>query len=321
VAIGAAYRHDAKAVAIPEYRIVKEAVEAERARFAKAVKAVSHGIGKLQTKARNLPGAAGEEIGYLLDAYRQMLQGSRLVRGVEARIGDERINAEAAISHEIGHIVEGFAAVDDAYLAARIEDIRDVGRRLIVQLSDGPQRPFAQLPRNPVILAEELSPADTALLDPARVAGLATVAGGPASHAAIMARSLGLPAVVGAAGIVDGVSGGGAVIIDGGTGRIILDPTPATLAFYRLKRAEFLRTRRRLHHLRKVPAVTRDGIEVGLEANLELPGEIDAVLDSGAAGVGLLRSEFFYMNRSDLPARRSSMRRCATSSNAWPDGR
>ncbi len=301
VAIGCSHLHDAGCVNVPEFRLAKEQVEAEKTRFTEAVAAASAQIGKLQQKARGLPASTGEELGYLLDAYQQMLKGSRLVRGVERRIGEDRLNAEAAVQQEITQIVQGFASMDDAYLSARMEDIREVGRRLVRNLTKVPYRPFSNLPKNTVILAEELTPADTALLDPANVAGFATVLGGTDSHTAIMARSLGLPAVVGMAGMLTGRRGGQQVIIDGSAGKVILSPSPATVAYYRRKRAEFLRQRRQLQRLRKIPAVTLDGAEVTLQANLELPAEIDSVLASGAQGVGLLRTEFLYMNRDDLP--------------------
>jgi phosphoenolpyruvate-protein phosphotransferase (PTS system enzyme I) len=302
IAIGVAYRHDAAHVNVPEYRIPKEKVGAEQHRFAEAVAAASAQLGKLQTRTRDMPGSAGEELGYLLEAYQQMLKGSRLVRGVERRIADERLNAEAAVQREIDHILLGFSAMDDAYLAARVDDIREIGRRLVLSLTKTPYRPFSILPKQSIILAEELTPADTALLNPANVAGFATMLGGAASHTAIMARSLGLPAVVATAGILLGARPGMPVILDGGEGKVILEPRPETLARYRKKRAEFLRQRRRLQSLRKVPAITLDGAEIKLFANLELPAEIDSVLTSGAVGVGLLRTEFLYMNRDDLPS-------------------
>lgn len=302
VAIGVAHLHDTGKVNVPEFRIPPENQEAERNRFAEAVARASRQVSLLQRKARSMPGSTGEELGYLLDAYQQMLKGSRLVRGVDRRICEERINAEAAVQYEINQIVQGFAAMDDAYLAARIEDIRDVGRRLIRNLTKTPFKPFSQLPRNAVILAEELTPADTALLDPAKVAGFATVLGGGASHTAIMARSLGLPAIVGMTGMLNRAGDGVVAVIDGTDGKVILNPTPETLVAYRRKRAQFLKQRRHLHRLHKVPAVTRDGTSISLQANLELPAEIDGVLAAGAAGVGLLRSEFLFMNRCDLPS-------------------
>lgn len=302
VAIGVAHLHDAGNVAVPEYHIPPDRLEGEKARFADAVAGASRQVSLLRRKADALPGESGEELGYLLDAYQQMLKSSRLVRGVDRRIGVDGINAEAAVQREIDQIVQGFAAMDDAYLAARIEDIRDVGRRLIRNLTKTPFEPFTQLPRNAVILAEELTPADTALLDPAKVAGFATVLGGTASHTAIMARSLGLPAIVGMTGLLSRAREGALAVIDGAEGKVILNPGAETLAHYRSKRAEFLKRRRQLHRMRKIPAVTLDGAAIKLEANLELAGEIDGVLAVGAAGVGLLRSEFMFMNRKDLPS-------------------
>lgn len=153
----------------PEYRVATANLDAERERFAGAAARASKQVAKLQTKAKTLPGAAGEELGYLLDAYLQMLKGSRLIRGVERRIVEQRINAEAAVQQEIAEIVRGFSSVNDSYLAARIEDIREVGHRLVRNLLGTPYKPFSTVPAGAVILAEELTPADTALLDPKRV--------------------------------------------------------------------------------------------------------------------------------------------------------
>ena len=151
-------------------------------------------------------GAVGEELGYLLDAYQQMLGGSRLIRGVHKRIAADNINAEAAVMKEIGLMAEAFAAMEDEYLSARIADIREVGRRLVQSLGNaGAPTGLEALPRNAIIIADELSPADTALLDPEEVIGLATMLGGVESHTAIVARSLGIPAVVAAADMMDGV--------------------------------------------------------------------------------------------------------------------
>lgn len=301
VAIGTVYRHDAEAIQVPEYRLSANRVEAERARFAEAAERAGRQVAQLQAKAATLEGSAAEELGYLLDAYQQMLHGSRLIRGVDRRIHQDRLNAEAAVQQEIDQIARGFEAMGDAYLAARVADIRDVGRRLLRNLTNTPYRPFSLLPRNAVILADELTPAETALLDPTQVAGIATVLGGAESHTAIMARSLGLPAVLGVAGLMKGIRTGDTVVVDGTLGRVILNPSQDTLAACRKRRADFLRARRGLARLKDVPAVTRDGARILLQANVELPGEVESVLNSGAEGIGLLRSEFLYMNRDDVP--------------------
>lgn len=301
IAVGTVHVHDAGALHAPEYRIPAGRIESEQKRFADAVQAATRQLGTLKRRAGKLPGAAGEELGYLLDAYQQMLGGSRLVRGVNARIAEQRLNAEAAVKHEIGDLLTAFAAMEDSYLAGRMADIRDIGQRLIRNLTKTPVRAFSSLGRNTIIVTEELSPADTALLDPDTVSGFATEVGGADSHTAIMARSLGIPAVVGVQGLTHAVYSGDAIVIDGTAGQVILNPDEDTLCLYRKRRADFLRQRRSLGRLREVPAVTRDGCRIQLNANMELPAEIDATLAAGAEGVGLLRSEFLFMNRDDLP--------------------
>jgi phosphotransferase system enzyme I (PtsI) len=302
IAIGTVHLHDSGAISVPERRIAANRIEAECARFAAAAAKAGHQVEQLQEKADRLGGSAGEELGYLLDAYRQMLHGSRLIRGVERRVRAERINAEAAVQQEINEIVRGFEAMEDSYLAARVADIRDIGRRLLRNLTNTPYRPFTALPKNAVIVADEMTPADTALLDPGHVAGLATVQGGAECHTAIMARSLSLPSVLGIAGLLKGLKGGEQIIVDGAAGVVVINPTPATLEVYRRKRAAVLKTRRILARLKDVPAVTLDGARILLQANMELPNEIAAVLESGAEGIGLLRSEFLFMNRDDIPS-------------------
>ena len=302
IAIGTVYRHDSRAVIhVRERRIPATKVRSEQHRVLEAAAEATDRIGVLQAQALRMAGAAGEELGYILEAYQQMLSGSRLVRGVQKRIALERINAEAAVMKEIGLMAEAFAAMDDQYLAARMADIREVGRRLVESLGKAVEGDFTDLPANAVIVADELTPADTALLDPRRVAGLATMLGGVESHTAIVARSLGLPAVVAAADLLEQAKNGAAIIVDGSTGIIVIDPTTATLARYRRKRAGYAKSQQSLKKLKTVRAVTRDGVRIGLQANIELPDDVDAALAAGADGVGLFRSEFMFMNRADLP--------------------
>ncbi len=302
IAIGTVYRHDSRYdVYVREVRIPENRIHREQDRFTMAARKADQEIDALQVKAQKLPAAAREELGYLLDAYQQMLKGSRLIRGVEKRIATDRINAEAAVLKEINLMEDAFAAMDDRYLSARIDDIREVGNRLVRSLGSKQATAFSSLPHNAVIVSDELSPADTALLDPKQVAGLATVLGGVESHTAIMARSLALPAVVAAAELTSWAANGDTIIVDGGKGTVILNPTKSVLLDYRKRRANYLRGRRALDKLRAVPAVTQDGMAITLQANIELPSEIDSVLRSGATGIGLLRSEFLFMNRDDLP--------------------
>lgn len=301
IAIGMAHVTEQGDVPIPEYDIAPEQIGAELARFEEAVAVSIKQLRKLKTKASSLPDSAAEEMGLILDAHLAMLSGSRLVRGVARRIETERINAERAIQREINAIRESFAGMRDAYLAARFDDVRVVGARLLRNITKTPYDAFKMLPEGTVVLAEELTPADTALLDPNRIAGFATMLGGAESHTAIMARALGLPAVVGVAELLGGPVPRGIVIVDGSAGAVVIDPTPATIERYRKRQEAFLDERRAFAKLRKLPATTRDSVEITLEANLELPQELGQAINAGAQGLGLVRTEFLYMNRSDLP--------------------
>jgi phosphotransferase system enzyme I (PtsI) len=301
IAIGAAYIGDRGELPVTESRLDPLQIEHERARFADAVSVSIKQLRKLKARAMALPGSAADEIGFVLDAHLAMLANSRLIRGVNQRIGRSRINAERAIQLELDEIGKTFSAMEDAYLAARIDDIRVVGARLIRNLLKKPYVPYSSLSGGAVILAEEITPADTALMDPRRVGGFAAEFGGANGHTAIMARALGLPAVLGIPELLDWARGEVPVIVDGTEGIVILEPAPETLRAYKVRQQEAALERRHLNRLRRLPATTRDGVEIRLEANVELPVEVEQALANGAVGLGLVRTEFLYMNREDLP--------------------
>ena len=193
------------------------------------------------------------------------------VRTVERRIAEDRYNAEFAVQTELTAISKQFAAMDDAYLASRIQDIKEVAARLIRNLTDRKYHAFSTLREGSIIFAEEITPADTALMEPGRVAAFATTLGGAEGHTAIMARSLAIPAVLGVAGLMQGIDNGQTVIVDGTNGRVIIDPCEATLADYKQRRAALEADRAQLKTLIKLPARTRDLVDVSLQANLEMP--------------------------------------------------
>lgn len=301
IAIGPAHLVESGALSVPEYQIAHKDLKAERHRFEAALERSRAQIEKLRGKTRNLPAAVGEELGYLLDAYQQMLASSRLIRGVENRIEKDRRNAEAAVQAEISEIARGFASLQDSYMAARAQDIREVGGRIIRNLTETPFQAFKVLPEGSVVIANEITPADTALMEPGIVAGFAADMGGAEGHTAIMARSIELPAVLGVPELTAKVRSGDMVIVDGLAGRVVINPTSRTLRFYRDRLSRLERERRSLDRLRELPAVTRDGARIELHANLELPREIDLAMASGAEGIGLLRTEFMFMNRETPP--------------------
>lgn len=302
VGIGVAHVRETGAIEVPTYAVPAAKIGAERQRLADAVARVRRQVQRLQARTKTMPGAAGEEVGLLLEAHLQMLGDSRLIRGADRRIAENRINAEAAISVEIAEIGRAFAAMEDAYFASRLDDIREVGNRLVRTLTKAPTKAFSAVKAGSIVLADQLTPGDAAQLDPARVNGCAAVLGGAEGHTAIMARALGIPAVLGVAGLLEAAVPGATVIIDGNVGRVIVDPSPETLGQYERRRDEQARDRRRLGRLKDLPAVTRDGTAATLCANVELPIELESVHQAGAAGIGLLRTEFMFMNRDDIPS-------------------
>ena len=301
VAIGSAHLRESGELKVIEYQVARNRVGAECKRFEAAVKKGQGQLAKLKDKSKSIHGAAAEELGFLLEAHMQMLSSTRLLKGVEERIRGAQQNAEAAVMAVITDIASSFEAMDDTYLRARAEEVREVGLRIVRSLSDQQLSDFSTLPLGSLIIAEAITPADTALMDPRRIGGFACELGGAEGHTAIMARSLGLPAVLGISGLLGAMTTGDAVIIDGTNGLVIINPSERRLSQYQQRQKALQREVRALAHLRTVDAETRDGARITLQANLELPREVDHATAAGAEGVGLLRTEFLYMNRDDLP--------------------
>jgi phosphotransferase system enzyme I (PtsI) len=301
LALGWVHLSDRIMPAIAEYRLTEDELAPELERFKAAVAMSRQQLASLKDKTVDLPGRAADDVGHLLDAHLAMLTESRLLRGVVARIRDQLINAEAAVHLETLRISESFAQIDDAYLAARVEDIRVVAGRLIRNLTSTPYAALNDIAQGAVLLAEELTPADTALLNPNNVVGFATVLGGAEGHTAIMARALGIPAVLGCSELLERGSEGATVIVDGDAGTVTLNPSETTLAAYHERTLALTAQRQRLKLVGQLPAVTRDGVAVSLQANLELPRELDLAIEAGADGIGLVRTEFLFMNRTGPP--------------------
>ena len=302
IAIGKAYVRFGRHIEVQEYVVAKTKIRGELKRLDAAVNVARRQITSLQERAAGMRGTTGDELVFLFDAYLAMLDGSRIVRGARSIIEEERINAEAAVQREFTALAKRFEAMEDAYIAARLDDIREVASRLISILVRSPANEPPKTPKGGIIVAEQLSPADMAQIDPESVSAVAAALGGTEGHTAIMARALGLPAVLGAADLLGGVEQGQQIIVDGHSGKIIVNPTPATIKRFEKRQAEKRKRTRALDSLRLEPARSRDGTIIQLMANVELPVEMENVKQSGAEGVGLLRSEFMFMNRDDIPS-------------------
>lgn len=302
IAIGPAFLVQLDRPHVPVRDLAEDEIKPEQQRFDAAVMQAQRELGELKEQSGKLPDTAAEEVSLLLDAHLAMLSGSRLVRGVQKRIADNKTNAENAIQQVMMELTDQFRALKDKYIAARIDDVEAVSNRLIRILMDLPYIALDSVPPGGIVLAKEISPADTALMDPARFAGIATIHGGAAGHTAVMARSLGIPAVLGLElDMLDHSGHGGMAIVDGVTGVLILNPAPETLEIYKARQAEIDTARLDLGKLQNLPAETSDGTAMTLRANLELPRDTAAIKATGAEGIGLFRTEFLFMNRSTLP--------------------
>jgi len=213
----------------------------------------------------------------------------------------ESVTAEYAVSTTLREIASHFTRVKDAYISERAADIYDIEKRLLRQLLGGKREDVEHLTEEVAIVARELSPTQTAGFNKEFVKGLAADAGGRTSHAAIVARSLGIPAVVALEDLTESVSGGDTVIIDGNRGIVIVNPDAETVRQYEKYAKEFIELEHSLERIREKPAVTRDGTRITLLGNIEFPDEAEIVLQKGGEGIGLYRTEFLYLNRESEP--------------------
>jgi phosphoenolpyruvate-protein phosphotransferase len=304
IGIGPVHEATEPKLVVTHKHIAAAGVPAETARLEEAVSRSRHQLGKLKARLTSLPEHSQAELEPLIDAYLHMLGHSRLISGIKRRIKDGLANAEAAVFDEAEAQAEAILALtgsDHTGRQRRADEVREITRRILRNLARQPFRNFRNLAPGSILAAQELRPSDAVLIRPHQVAGIITAEGGADSHTAVMLRALGLPAVLGAPGVLEAARPGTPAIIDGDTGEIILNPSPASLEAARNKIAEITRTRRRLARLQRLPAETLDHVAIELQANLELPFELPLIAQSGAHGIGLLRSEFMFMNRESLP--------------------
>ncbi len=304
IGIGPVHEATEPALVVTHQRIAAADMPAETARLEEAVARSRHQLGKLKARLTSLPEHSQTELEPLFDAYLHMLGRSRLIIGIKTRIAEGLANAEAAVADEAEAQAGAILALtgsDRAGRQRRADEVREIARRILRNLAHQPFRNFRALAPGSILAAQELRPSDAALIQPNQFAGIITAEGGADSHTAVMLRALGLPAVLGAHGVLEAAQPGTPAIIDGDAGEIILNPSPASLEAARRKIADITRTRRRLARLQRLAAETRDHVTIELQANLELPFELPQIAQSGAHGIGLLRSEFMFMNRETLP--------------------
>lgn len=301
-AIGRAVVMSAASLEVAHYRIADGDIESEQRRFTRAVDETVRDLGQM---AEDLPADAPRELGVLLSVHAMLLQDPMLTQSVCQLIAERQYNAEWALTTQGQILVEQFSLMEDAYLRERGGDVRQVIERVLRVLSGSghwlPNLDAVDVDGSLIVVARDISPADMMRLRGGRFGAFLTDLGGATSHTAIVARSMNVPAVVGMGMVRTLVRDGDRLIVDGLNGLVLVNPSDAVLREYQERQAAFLRERDELKALRFAPAVTLDGIQIRMEANIELPEEAADALAAGAEGIGLFRSEFLFMGRPDLP--------------------
>ena len=301
-AIGRVVVLGATALEVSHYRIAEDQIQAEKSRLTNALATTQR---EMHEMAANLPADAPRELAALLSVHGMLLSDPLLADQAVALIAEKHYNAEWALTAQGQILAEQFAAIEDEYLRERGSDVRQVIERVLQVLSGSQQvlalNHEADADEHLIVVAHDISPADMIRLRGARFAGFATDLGGATSHTAIVARSLGVPAVVALGHVRTLVRDGDMVVVDGAHGTILVNPSRQALEQYRRLQQLYLDERAELSLLKDVPAETLDGLLIELEANIELPDEAALAVANGATGIGLFRSEFLFMGRGDLP--------------------
>jgi len=298
ITMGRPFFLDSEGLNIHKEAISEEEFAKEITRFEEALIQTHSEILRIQKKISE---EMGREHGEIFSAHLLVIEDRILIEEVITRIKEEKLTAEYIFLDVLKKYIKAFSKIEDEYLRERTADIEDVGKRILRNLM-GKQRQTLQNLKGPVIVvAYDLSPSDTALMHRENVKGFVTDIGGRTSHTAIMAKSLEIPAVVGLEVITEKLVEDDLLIIDGTKGLVIINPTEETIRRYTQEQKRLEELGHSLLKLKDLPAETLDGHRVTLSANIEFPYEVPSVIAHGAEGIGLYRTEFFYMNRVDLP--------------------
>jgi phosphotransferase system enzyme I (PtsI) len=292
VVISTAVVLDAEAVVIPRRLVTQEEVPAENNRLGQAIAQTIVDLTKLRDQIST---RHGKEIGNIFDFHIGILKDKSLLKQLSTEITGQHTTAEYAVAQVMRRYANMFTGMQNTYLSERVKDIHDIEKSLLRHLVDKKQEDLSNLKHDVIVIARDLLPSQTAKFDKTHVKGFATDVGGRTSHTAIVARAMGIPAVVGLGNITGEVSGGDTIVIDGNAGVVIINPDEEQLAEYRETERNRSRLEIELASLRSLPAQTKDGHVVSVQANIEFPAEVNDAVDKGAEGIGLYRTEFLYL--------------------------
>lgn len=273
-------------------------VEGEVAKFNSAIEASKVELTKIRNNAEVQLGADKAAI---FDAHLLVLDDPELIQPIQDKIKNENTNAATALTDVTTQFVTIFESMDNEYMKERAADIRDVSKRVLSHILGVELPNPSMIDESVVIVGNDLTPSDTAQLNKEFVQGFATNIGGRTSHSAIMSRSLEIPAIVGTKSITQEVKQGDMIIVDGLNGDVIINPTEDELIAYQDKRERYFADKKELQKLRDADTVTVDGVHAELAANIGTPNDLSGVIENGAQGIGLYRTEFLYMGRDQMP--------------------
>ena len=296
VAAGPLYFYQRAKAEITRYEVADP--EAEWARFKGAQAKAIEQLGELAEKARE---EAGDEAALLFETHQMMAEDMEYEEAIQSAIQENKLNAEAAVTDTAGQFAEMFASMDDPYFQARSADVKDVSSRIIAALTGAAQGGIDS-PVPVILAADDLAPSETVQLDKSKILGFVTEGGSGSSHTAILARTMGIPAIIGVGDQLKPEYAGKEVIIDGSTGSVTVDADEDTRTVLLKKMEEQKKTREMLEKLKGLPNESKDGQSVKVFCNIGGPDDVPAVLANDAGGVGLFRSEFLYLNCDDFPS-------------------
>jgi phosphotransferase system enzyme I (PtsI) len=299
ITVGKALILDREQYVIPRRLVKDEHIPGEVKRFKDALVQTKNEI--LEIKKR-ISDEMGVEHGQIFSAHLLVLEDSMLIEEVIAKLKKEKLSIEYIFQDVLRRYIKVFSEMDDEYLKERISDINDVGKRILRNLLGAKEDILGTVKEKVVVVAYDLSPSDTASMHKKNIIGFVTDIGSRTSHTAIMAKSLEIPAVVGLETVTRKVESGNQIIVDGTHGVVVVNPAAETLKKYDAERRKIASIERHLADIRSLPAETRDKRKVRLAANIEVAEDVPAVIAHGAEGIGLYRTEYFYMNRKDLPS-------------------
>lgn len=297
IAVGNVYKYIQEEIVIPDYIVPEGGVDQEIAKFAGAMAATLKQLDNIRKKTLD---EMGPEEAAIFEAHMQIAQDPSLSDGIKALVESGAMNVVAATEQTINTFADIFLGMEDPYMRERGADIKDIGDRLLRNMLGMNPRGLSHVTGDVILVAHDLAPSDTASLDKSIVKGIVTAAGGPTSHAAIMARTLEIPAVMGL-GDIEAFTNSERAVVLGTDGDVILEPTDEEFASYTQKAADFQKELQLLKESANLPAVTTDGHHVELFGNIGKAKDSKNALTMGAAGIGLYRTEFLYMENDTLP--------------------